>query len=144
MARKATTTPVAKRYFDLLAEEGYRPKIGSSENNHSILRFKSEGTVFLLFVDEDDESFFHLALTYDLGDGVADMAGAMSRANDLNADYKAVKVTVHPAEQSVRFHVEAFLEDLATLSVIQRCIGALRDAARAFFEPARAADRLDA
>jgi hypothetical protein len=40
--------------------------------------------------------------------------------------------------------VEAFLEGFATLPVIQRSIGALRDAARAFFEPARAADRLDA
>jgi putative sensory transduction regulator len=144
MARKATMEPVAKRYSDLLAEEGYRPKVNPSEDNHSIVRFKSEGNVFLLFVDEDDEAFFHLALAYELGDGVTDMAGAMSRANDLNSDYKAVKVTVHPAERSVRFHVEAFLEAPATLPVIQRSIGALRNAARAYFEQARPADRLDA
>ncbi|WP_242370646.1 YbjN domain-containing protein [Anaeromyxobacter sp. SG26] len=136
--------PVAKHYLDLLAEEGYRPKAVRTENNQSVIRFKSEGTGFLLFVDEDDETFFHLAFGYDLGDGVADMAGAMSRANDLNADYKAVKVTVHPAERSVHFHVEAFLERLPTLPVIQRSIGALLNAARAYSEPARSADQLDA
>ena len=144
MARRATVKPVVKHYLDLLAEEGYRPKVTPSEDDHSVVRFKSEGTAFLLFADEDDEAFFHLATGYELGDGVADMAGAMSRANDLNADYKAVKVTVHPAERSVRFHVEAFLDTPATLAVIQRSVGALRNAARAFFEPARPADRLDA
>ena len=125
MTRKAMVKPVAKHYFDLLAEEGYRPKVVRAEDNQSVVRFKSEGNAFLLFVDEDDEAFFHLALGYDLGDGVADMAGAMSRANDLNADYKAVKVTLHPAERSVHFHVEAFLEAPATLPVIQRSIAAL-------------------
>jgi hypothetical protein len=144
MARKATVKPVAKHYFDLLAEEGYRPKVSRSDDNQSALRFKSEGVGFLLIVDEDDDSFFHLSLAYELGDGVADMAGAMSRANDLNADYKAVKVTVHPAERGVRFHIEAFFDAPATLPVIQRSIGALRNAARAYFEPARPADRLDA
>ena len=143
MAR-TTVKPVAKHYFDLLAEEGYRPKVTRSQDNQAILRFKSEGIAFLLFVDEDDEAFFHLALVYELGDGVADIAGAMSRANDLNAGYKAVKVTIHPAERGVRFHVEALLEAPATLPVIQRSLGALRNVARAYFEPARPADRLDA
>jgi hypothetical protein len=93
-------------------------------------------------VDEDDEAFFHLALVYELGDGVADIAGAMSRANDLNADYKAVKVTITRGARRP-FHVEALLEAPATLpsSSAPRCAP---NVARAYFEPARPADRLDA
>ncbi len=144
MARRATLKPAVKHYVDLLTEEGYRPKVIPSDDNHSVVRFKAEGTAFLLFADEDDEGFFHLATGYGLGDDVVDLAGFVSRANDVNSDLKAVKVTVHPAERSVRFHVEAFLDAPATLPVIQRSIGALRNAARAYFEPARPADRLDA
>ena len=142
MDRKATPKPAVKHYLDLLADEGFRPTLTRDERQ-SILRFKWEGVAFLLIVDDEDDDFFHLALSYALGDGV-DVAAAISRANDVNQGYKAVKITIHPAERSVRFHVEAFLESPATFRILERSVAALKDAARAYFEQARPADRLDA
>ena len=111
-------------------------------DRNPVIRFKSEGQKFVILVDEDDEAFFALGLSYELGE--IDLATAKDRANELNEQLKAVKVTVSAEDRCVRFHVEAFLESPATVPVIERSIGALRNAAASFFEPARRVDQLDA
>lgn len=140
--RKASRS-LASRYVDLLSEEGYRPRIASEDEGPTVIHFKSDGEAFLLLVEDEDPSFFHLASAYDLGD--VDLAAAMSRANDLSEELKGVKVTVWAPDRSLRLHVEAFLDEPpVSLAVLERGLGAIRNAAHKFFEPARAPDRLDA
>ena len=142
--REDPTGTLAARYLELLADEGYRPKLDGTEtgDRNLVIRFKLEGQKFVVLVDEDDEGFFALGLSYDLGD--VDLATAKDRANELNEQLKAVKVIVSAQDRCVRFHVEAFLESPATLPVLERSMVALRNAAASFFEPARRADQLDA
>jgi hypothetical protein len=145
MATKTDPTgTLAARYLELLSDEGYRPKLDDTEagDRNPVIRFKSEGQKFVVLVDEDDEGFFALGLSYELGD--VDLVTAKDRANELNEQLKAVKVIVSADDRCVRCHVEAFLDAPATVPVLERSIGALRNAAASFFEPARRADQLDA
>lgn len=134
---------LAARYFDLLRAEGYRPRMDRSDDQHTSIPFKSEGQTFVLFVDEEDEAFFHLGIAYDLGPEW-EPGAALARANDLSFELKVVKVTVHPEEKAVRFHVEAFLDRPATLAILERSIAALRNGVRQFFAQERDRQRLDA
>jgi hypothetical protein len=141
MAMKSAAN-ATQRYLDLLAEEGCRPKLEGSSDSQATISFKSEGESFLLFVDEDDETFLHIGSFYELGEVDADCA--LSLANDLNELLKAVKVTIAPEDRAVRFHVESFLEDAPSMKHIERAVSLLRGAAVEFFEPGRAVDYLDA
>lgn len=143
LARKTKAAgTLAERYFDLLSEEGYRPKLEPTGDRTSTVAFKAEGQAFVLLVDEDDEDFFAIGLAYGLGD--VDPAAAMNRAHELIDQLKVVKVVVAPETRGVRFLVEVFLEAPATMRLVDRALAALRNTARAFFEPARTADHLDA
>jgi hypothetical protein len=146
MARKQTvapdTSPLARSYLDLLAEEGYRPKRERCGETSGVITFKSEGDGYILLVDGDDSQFFHLATAYAL-DALAPTE-ALERANRLNDQAKAVKVTVHPEEGAVRFHIEAFVGQPVDLEVFERSLGAIKNAATLFFRPAPRADHLDA
>ena len=64
MAKKRTGN-LASRYLGLLSDEGYRPKLEPTEDKNAVIVFKSEGDSFVLFVDEEDESFFHLGTGYE-------------------------------------------------------------------------------
>lgn len=142
--KKMTTRTLAARYFDLLRSEGYRPKLDRSDDQHSVIPFKSEGQAFLLFVDEEDPAFFHLGTGFALAPEWRDPAAAMTRAAELGDELKVVKVTVHPEDGAVRFHVESFVEAPATIGIIERSIGALRNAAERFFAVQREGRHLDA
>ncbi len=143
MATSTQPRTLASRYQDLLAEEGYRPQVASDEDGPTIINFKSEGEAFLLFVEDRDPNFLHLGSGYELGD--VDLAAAVSRANDLNEELKGVKLTVWAPDRSVRIHIESFLDQPpASIAVLERGVGAIRNAARKFFEAARAPDQLDA
>jgi hypothetical protein len=134
---------LARRYLDLLADEGYRPTVASDGDEPTVLSFKSEGEMYLLLVDESDQQFFHLATAWDLGD--ADLALATSRANELNEELKGVKLTVWAPEKSVRLHVECFVDEApASMAVIERSLAALRLGTSRFFEPLPVREHLDA
>lgn len=85
-------------------------------------------------MDEDDAPFFHLGIAFELAPEWQDVSAAMERANELNEELKAVKVTIHPEDRSARFHVEAFIDAPATMAVISRSVVALRNASRQLFE----------
>jgi hypothetical protein len=86
-------------------------------------------------VDEEDDAFFSGSLS--LAPEWEDVAAATARANELNSELKAVKVTVHPEAKAARFHVEAFLDAPASMAILERSIGALRNAMREFFAQPR-------
>ncbi len=140
----ANPKSLAARYFGLLRAEGYRPKLERGDRAYASIPFKAEGLLFVLFVDEEDDAFFHLGLAYDLAPTWEDLAAAVSRANQLNEELKGVKVTIHAEDRSVRFHVEAFLDAPATMAILERSMAALRNASQAFFETSRERTHLDA
>jgi hypothetical protein len=142
MATKSARN-LAARYLDLLAEEGYRPGLDGADDRHAVISFKSEGETFLLFVDEDDDNFFHLGSWFEVGD--LELATAVDRANELNEQLRVVKTTIGLEDRVVRFQVESFLDDPpASLELIERAVIAARSAASLFFEPARTVEHLDA
>jgi hypothetical protein len=143
MARRVKMQPVAARYFDLLAEEGFRPTCDRIDDTVSAVLFKVEGTKVVIFTDEEDEDFFHMGLAIELNEGM-EIPWALDRANHLSDDLKAVKVTVRAEDRSVRFRIEAFLPGPPTLEMIRRSVGAVDNAAKQFFATDEAPKRLDA
>jgi hypothetical protein len=145
MLERMTTPPastLASRYFDLLAQEGFRPNVASDEGP-TIITFRAEGVGYLLLVEENDPEFFHLATAYELRD--VDFVATVTRANELNEELKATKITVWPPDGSIRIHVESYVDSApVSIGVLERTIGAIQVASRRFFEPARPPDRLDA
>ena len=145
--RTAPPKPVAAAFLDVLAEEGYRPKVdGDREDERSsCIAFKAEGTTYLLFAYEDDPEYLRLGVSYDLGDGRDDTAALAAVANQVNEQVKGVKAVLSTDDRSVRFSVETFLTgQRVTGALIERALGALRKAADDFFEARRPPERLDA
>jgi hypothetical protein len=142
MAKKTGSPTLASRYVDILTREGYRPSI-VSRGEATIVAFECQGEGYLLLVEEPDPAFLHVATGYPLGE--SELALAVSRANDINEELKAVKVTVWAPDRSVRIHVECFLEESpASLDLIERALTGIRVAAKKFFDPTRTAEHLDA
>jgi hypothetical protein len=135
--------PVAARYFDLLAEEGFRPTCDRIDDTVSAVLFKVEGTKVVIFTDEEDEDFLHMGLAIDL-DEAMEIAWALDKANSLNDDRKAIKVTVHPEDRTVRFRIEAFLPGPPSLGMIQRSVGAITGALEEFFNREASPKQLNA
>jgi len=139
-----TSRTLGARYFDLLRTEVTAPKNGQERRQARVDPVQVGGQTFVRFVDEDDEAFFHLGIACNLAPEWEDVAAATARANDLNSELKAVKITVRPETKAARFHVEAFLDPPATAAILERRIGALRNAVREFFALPRERRQLDA
>lgn len=136
MARKTATPAAATRLFDRLAEEGFRPKLEVDDETHSTISFKVEGRHFLSFVDEEDPGFFHLGLCYELPEGMT-LPWALDRANALNEELKAAKVTVRAEEREIRFHIELFVDGAPAPDLLERSVSVLRLASKKFFATER-------
>jgi hypothetical protein len=147
IAAAASSKPVAHAFREVLAEEGYRPKVegGEDETTTTRIAFKSEGTRFTLYAYEDDPEYFRLAAAYDLGEGPHDGAGLASIANHVNEHVKAVKTVLDLDRNGVRFIVETFLTgQKVTPALIERATSALRAAANDFFAARRPPGHFDA
>ncbi len=136
---------LAKRWMDLLGKEGYRPLMEVNEENPawSRLQFKAEGKTYQVLVDEDDPTFHHVLLSYDLEPG-RDMGLLARIANQVNEDLKGAKATVDHGAEVVRFHLEWFHEELPSARLLDRTIWQLATAATEFFEKVRAAEPVKA
>jgi hypothetical protein len=146
IAAAASSKPVAHAFCEVLAEEGYRPKVeGDEDETTTRIVFKSEGTRFTLYAYEDDPEYFRLAAAYDLGEGPHDDAGLASIANHVNEHMKGVKTVLDLDRNGVRFIVETFLTgQKVTPALIERATSALRAAANDFFASRRPPGHLDA
>jgi hypothetical protein len=125
----------AKQWMDFLGEEGYRPVMEDHEENPewSRLKFKAEGKKCQAFVDEDDPSFAHVQLSYDLRDG-RDLGVLARIANDINGSLKCAKATVDDDAATVRFNMEWFQDGLPSAQLFERALCQLAAAAAQFFE----------
>jgi hypothetical protein len=141
MARSASHG-LADRYLELLANEGYRPKLERHPEQPHLARveFKAEGAKFNVFLDEEDPGFFQLSLAFDLGARNLDDTALLAAANHLNDEMKAVKVTVDRDANLARFHYEAFVEGPPSSEILERSMFQLRRASDDFFERIRSVE----
>lgn len=124
---------IGEKYVELLANEGYRPKLEADDESVEIL-FKSEGAGYRLGLDRDDAEFFALSLCYGVDEAVP-VEQLLAIANDMNERWKVVKVTVQPTGEAVRFQYEAFGQ--LTAETLERALSILRTTSHAFFKEVR-------
>jgi hypothetical protein len=138
-AARSASRGLADRYLELLAEEGYRPRLERHpEQAHlSRIEFKVEGVKFNVFLDEEDPAFFQLSLAFDLGARSFGDTALLAAANHLNDEMKAVKATIDRDANVARFHYEAFVEGPPSSEILGRSMFQLRRASDDFFERIR-------
>ncbi|MBU2503056.1 MAG: hypothetical protein ABIK96_16990 [bacterium] len=92
-------------YLDFLKAEGFRPEVVGE----GIVGFKKEGLSFLIFVDQEDEQFFHLVCpNFWRLEGARERTRAYRAAGEATAQTKCVKV--YPVAQNVCASVEMFCD----------------------------------
>jgi hypothetical protein len=136
---------LAKRWMDLLGNEGYRPVSEVNEDNPawSRLQFRAEGKTYMVLVDENDPTFHHVQLAYDLRDRHA--PGALARAaNHVSQRMKGAKATVDDDASSVRFHLEWFQEEFPSATLLDRILSQLATAASEYLEKLGAVEPIKA
>ena len=133
LAKPRRAKTAVQRLKDLLAEEGYRPRLESREDGPSDLEFKVEGRRFLLRAWVSDEEFVQVCTGVLLDDGGPDEATLLRFGNELQAHYKGVKTYLPPSRAFVEFQIELFLGGHPlSPELLERCINILKAADRDF------------
>jgi hypothetical protein len=128
---------VTDRYVELLANEGYRPKV--DEDDETEILFKAERLRFRMSLDSSDPAFVAITLSFSVEEGHA-LEKLLAVANEQNQRAKVVKVLVHPGGKSVRFSFEALCAGTLPLDLLERAIAYLRGVSDDYFEEIRKAD----
>jgi hypothetical protein len=119
--------------MDLLAEEGYRPRLEPGDDGPSVLDFKVEGRRFLVRAWASDEDFVQICTGVGLEEGGPDESALLRFGNELQAHYKGVKTYLPPSRSFVEFQIELLLGGHPlSADLLERCIGILRAAGRDF------------
>ncbi len=139
---RSASQGLADRNLELLAEEGYRPRLERHPEQPHLARveFRAQGAKFSIFLDEEDPGFFQLSLAFDLGARSLGATALLAAANHLNDQVKAVKATVDRDANVARFHYEAFVEGPPSSEVLDRSMFQLRRASDDFFERIRSVE----
>jgi hypothetical protein len=133
LARPRRAKTAVQRLKDLLAEEGYRPRLESREDGPSELEFKVEGRRFLLRAWASDEEFVQVCTGVLLDEGGPDEATFLRLGNELQAHYKGVKTYLPPSRAFVEFQIELFLGGHPlSPELLERCIHILQATDRDF------------
>ena len=125
---------VTNRYLELLADEGYRPKVVDDEATE--IEFKAERLRYRLVLDPKDPEFVAVTLSYRIDEGHP-LEQLFALANDFNQRIKVVKTLVHPAGELVRFAFEALSRDPLPPELLERALGFLRSTSDEYFEEIR-------
>lgn len=127
------------RWFDLLAEEEYRPQVEADEAapECSRIAFRVEGERYQLYLDEKDPTFFLLMVTYRLGDLSDEPELLLEAAHSVARKLKATKVRVDQEERLVHSSCEWFSETLPSAGLLGRLLFQCGCGAHDFFEKAR-------
>lgn len=128
-----------EQWLDFLSEEGYRPDLEVNEEcpERSRIGFKSEGSRFLLYLNDKDPTFFYLSLCYRLGDLPDEPELLLEAAHAQTRQHKGTKVWVNQEEREVYFNYEWFAEALPSPALFERLLFQCTSAADDFFQKAR-------
>ena len=116
--------------LDFLREEGFAPSLDEDGD----VKFKKEGDVHFVRIDEKDNSPFYLSMTryLSMGDDGYDMSKAMLVTMEVN-NYKTVKVRLYDSYITIRS--EMFLQDISHFkAVFYRTISLMNMAMNEFCE----------
>jgi hypothetical protein len=129
MADSGKAKKGAERYFDFLAEEGYRPKIDA----YGDVAFKCEGGDYYIEIDEKDEVYFRLVYPgFWRIKSDEELAQVKETALAVTAEYKVVKIFPE-GDTNTSASIELFCSPPQTFTaVFHRCLRALRSAVKEF------------
>jgi hypothetical protein len=99
----------SKLLQSVLGAEGYPFEAGSDPR---LLRFKREGTKYVLDADDADPGFFAVRAVFHLDFDLPEQP-LLALAHDLGVALKGVKVFVSPDGDAVGFNFEAFVPELS-------------------------------
>jgi hypothetical protein len=128
---------VTEKYVELLANEGYRPKV--DEEDATEIEFKAERIRFRMRLDPSDPDFVGITLDYRLEEGHA-LEKLLAVANEMNRRIKVVKVLVPPDATAVRFSYETLVRGTLEPDLLERAISFLRGTSDEYFDEIRKAD----
>jgi hypothetical protein len=130
VADKRTPKKSAERYFEFLAEEGYRPKIDSNGN----VAFKCEGKSYVIEIDEEDDDMF-FRLVYPKFWRISsdeELAQVKETALAVTDEYKVVKICPE-ADTDTWAAIELFCDPAETYTgIFDRSLRAVRGAVKEF------------
>ncbi len=147
----ATTTPdtlptdaaepsrsFADRIADVLAEEGYRPRVLEPSGGYRRIDFKAEGTRFQVRLNEDDPDFVAICVGYVFDDPVPDVNAILRAGHDVQSEAKVAKFCLDPECKWYELQAELFLGGRPLNGQqLERCVQVLRRAAREFYQRLR-------
>jgi hypothetical protein len=125
---------VTDRYVELLANEGYRPKV--DEAGGTEIEFKAERLRYRMMLEAVDPEFVAITLDYGI-DGEHALEKLLAVANEFNRRVKVVKTMVHPDGDAVRFSYEALSPAPLSPEQLERALFFLRSTSGEYFEEIR-------
>ena len=123
-----TRNELTELYFNFLQEEGYRPTVDDDGD----LLFKAEGKTFIIFVNEEDPTFFRLVFPnfWPIEDE-DEYAKVLDAANLATARTKVTKI--YSVNDNVWASAEVFVPEIEDFKkLFGRCMDALRVGFSAF------------
>jgi hypothetical protein len=131
----------AERYFDFLAEEGFRPRI----DEYGDVAFRYEGGLYVIRIDEKDEMYFRRVYPgFWRINSNEELSRVQETALTVTAGYKVVKI--YPVgDTNTNAATELFLSPPDTFkAVFYRCLSAIGSTVKVFKakmqEPPKPAD----
>lgn len=104
-AQTYTKQQLQETYSGYLAQEGYRPELTNAGN----VKFRREGRIYVIYVDERDPTFFRLQLLFTPEDKSSAMrAKRVEGANAATGDTKVIKAYID-SDGDIVFAAEMFL-----------------------------------
>jgi len=127
-----TKQQIAETYIEHLAKEGFRPEIDKDGD----VRFKVEGGIYYVIVDEKDPTYFCLIypsfFPFDEGERRSRIQEA---CNFSNLKSKAVKISAFTNAPNVVASVEMFMGDRdAYKPIFERAISSIQNGVKNFVE----------
>jgi len=131
---KPATSPAAQ-IVDLLSEEGYRPHPQEPDGTFHRIDFKSEGTRFIVRVNEKDPDFVGICIGYLLDEPGPPPETLLRVGHEVQSEAKVAKFFLDPEGKFYEMQAELFLGGHPlNARHLQSCMGALRWAAGRFYE----------
>jgi len=120
----------SERVLEFLRQQGFCPSI--DEDNGNII-FKYQMMTFVFFNNDDDESFFQLALPSIMSVTHENRVQALEAANQLNLEYKVAKCCIYDDDVWILF--EILLDSSPDIQdIIPRALGILQRSQNLFYE----------